>query len=203
MVMRTVQSFRMLLGLRWARWESALARRLHGTPRRQRGLGFLAPAIVLGSLLLWSLASVESLPPSPELMRELTPWVGAVALLLESLWLLRMAGRLSALCHAHADRFGGPQRIREVRRALLPVLNFLLGVLAFSGFFYYFALDAITEQARLPTVRLLWYLTVGGLAVAIVIGELIDRFLNVVEDMMIMPPAPGPDGATGSPPDLP
>jgi len=187
MLRHLLQSAAARLEARWANWEPRLARRF-GTRQQRRRVrwGLLAPALLMSSVLLWTLTGVDHLPPSPETMRELTPWVGAGALFFESVCLLRIVWRIVAMCHAYAESIGD-DRIRQMRSSLLPVLNFLVGVLVFAGVFYYFALDLITDQARIYTVRLLWYLTVGGLAVAILIGELVGRFLDIVEDTVLIP----------------
>lgn len=166
---------------RWLRIERWLAHRLGqpGTPVVR--IGVLVPVLFLTSLCLWLLSTVEGMWPSLETMRQLTPWVGSIALVAEGIYLIRVVMRVAALCHQHSERFGGETGIRGVRQALIPVLNILVGVLMFSGYFCYQALDAIAEEASRNVARLLWMMTTGSLMVAIVIGELVSRFADLVE----------------------
>lgn len=174
-------------------WWWALERRISerfGRPRRSGQLILrLPPILFLTSATLWALSATDFVPPSTEQMRHLTPWVGAAALLLQSLYLLRVLLRVTRLYHAQIERLGGHERLRRLRRVMLPVLNILLGVLIFAIIFCFQSLDAITDSSSVRVTRLLWALTMGGLMLGITLGELISRLLDLVDDLAENTPA--------------
>jgi len=171
---------------RWQAFERWLVRRLAFRVRHDRAprLGLLVPVLFLASVTLWTLTAIPGLPPTTDMMRELTPWAGALALVAQGIYLIRVASRVVGVCHLYAESQNDRQGIREVRRALLPVLNILAGVLLFSGVYAYQSLDAISESASVRVTRLLWIMTTGGLMLSIVFGELVMRFAEIAERIM-------------------
>jgi len=147
---------------------------------RVRLTRFVLPSFFVMSVGLWTLAPAE-------VMRHLTPIVGALALLCAGLNLGRVSWRVYRFSHHHHERLGGRanDRLRRLRRSTFGMIGVLLGTAAMAAGFYYISATVLGDTARAEESRLLWGLTVGGLVLSIVFGELVTHLVEVVDDAIL------------------
>lgn len=155
--------------------ERALSRLLHRCLPARFRVTALVPVILLTSLALWGFASAR-------LMDGITPWTGAGALLFEGCYLGRVLIRINALCRRHAvDHSPQAEQLRRLRGTVLPALHVLLGTIAFSVVFGHLSQDILGAAHSAHTPRLLWILTIGGLVLSLLFGDLMSRLIDIVE----------------------
>ncbi len=113
----------------------------------------------------------------------LTPWVGALALLLAGLYLGRVViatGR-SCLEHAGGDEMLDAARLRELRTGLLGALSVIVCTLVLAVLFL-LAAQRVLAGGAADVAALLWALCLGGLFLSLFVGELVMRLIDVISD---------------------
>jgi hypothetical protein len=125
------------------------------------------------------------------------PICGAIALALEALCLLRLAGQLRRTLFRQARATSGidPAQLHRLRRRLLPLLNGLAGTAILAIGFVPMAMPILTQASGSNAARLLWLLTGGGLFIAIALSELVALVLTELQQPPAAPDAPPSDDA--------
>ncbi|MCK8515125.1 hypothetical protein M0534_02095 [Methylonatrum kenyense] len=115
----------------------------------------------------------------------LTPWVGAIALLLAGLYLGRVVIATGRACleHAARDETLDAARVRELRKGLLGALSVILCTLVL-GVVFLLAAKRVLVGGNAEVAALLWALCLGGLFLSLFVGELVMRLIDVISDDM-------------------
>lgn len=140
---------------------------------------FVLPSFFVISAGLWVLGP-------PEVMGRVTPVVGALAVLCAGINLFRVAWYIRAFLGRHRTRLDGvaQRRLACLRRSIYGMTGVLFGTAMVSLGFYVVSAGVLGEAAPAGEVRLLWTLTVGGLVLSIVFGELVTHLVAVVDEAM-------------------
>lgn len=113
----------------------------------------------------------------------LTPWVGALALLLAGLYLGRVVIATGRACleHAARDETLDAARLRELRTGLLGALSVIVCTLVLAVVFL-LAAQRVLVTGGAEVAALLWALCLGGLFLSLFVGELVMRLIDVISD---------------------
>lgn len=136
--------------------------------------------IVFGlSIGLWAFAPLN-------VMRTLTPYVGAAALICAGLYLFRVLARIGHFSNQHLDRLAaaGAPGLRRLKTSLYKMAGVLIGTLVMAAGFFYLSATVLAESETAGQPGLLWTLTIGGLVLSIFFGEAVTRLIEVVEELM-------------------
>lgn len=137
-------------------------------PVHARGLGWLVPVLAVCSL------GATLLLPTPQLIH-VAPWVCALTIALEAVYLARLSLAAAAAIRRHAG--AEDSLARALPRALLQMGNLLIGMLVFAATLPLAVSHALQDSTTPGTARLLWFICVGGFMVAIAFGELLRLLL--------------------------
>jgi hypothetical protein len=156
-------------GLEW-RIATAL-----GSPIAVRGV---SPALLLPPFFIASVIVLLIAPKGTTAL--LTPSVGAIALLIELLFLARLIFRmhLALLQLRGADL----QSKARIRRCLFSAVNVLFGLMIFTLMFYPLSRSVIDATRGSGAARLLWMLTIGGAIVTLAFGQMVSLLLDAVQE---------------------
>lgn len=146
---------------------------------RLRLTRFVLPTFFVISVGFWAIAPGE-------VMNRLTPVVGALAVLCAALNLARVVWHIRGFSRRHRavlDRTAA-RRLARLRRSIYSMAGVLLGTATTAGGFYVLAATVLDETAMVLESRLLWLITVGGMVLAVVFGELVTHLVEVVDEAM-------------------
>ena len=148
-----------------------------GSPSASRRM---SPAVLLPLFFVASVIVLLIAPRGTTAM--LAPIAGAIALLIELLFLARLVFRM----HLALLRLGqdNPQIKARIRRCLLSAVNVLFGLAIFSLMFYPLSRGVIDASRGSGTARLLWMLTIGGALVTLAFGQMVSLLLDVVQQKL-------------------
>lgn len=152
--------------------------------RARRGrLGFtrfILPAFFVFSFTVWVLA------PEP-VLRKLTPVVGTLAVLSAGLSLARVLWHIRGFSRRHQHRLDrvAPGQLKQLRRSMVAMALVLVATAAMAAGFYLMSTTILNETTLAAQSRLLWLLTAGGLALAVVFGELVSHLVVLVDETLL------------------
>ena len=139
----------------------------------------LLPVLLGLSIALWAFAPLQ-------VMRVLTPYVGAAALVCAGLYLFRVLARIGHFSNEHLSALPDSARpaLLRLKRSLYKMAYVLIGVLIMAGGYFYLSATMLRETHSLTEPGLLWTLPIGGLVLSIFFGEAVTRLIEVVEEAM-------------------
>ncbi len=139
----------------------------------------LLPVLLGLSIALWAFAPLQ-------VMRVLTPYVGAAALVCAGLYLFRVLARIGHFSNEHLSALPDSARpaLLRLKRSLYKMAYVLIGVLIMAGGYFYLSATVLREAHSLTEPGLLWTLPIGGLVLSIFFGEAVTRLIEVVEEAM-------------------
>lgn len=139
----------------------------------------LLPVMLGLSISLWAFAPLD-------VMRVLTPYVGAAALICAGLYLFRVLARIGHFSNEHLSALPDSARpaLLRLKRSLYKMAWVLSGVLIMAGGYFYLSATVLQETHSATEPGLLWTLPIGGLVLSIFFGEAVTRLIEVVEEAM-------------------
>lgn len=152
---------------------------LQWTGQLQRLTRLAAPCFLVGSIALWVIA------PAP-LMNRITPLAGALALLCAGLYLGSVLLRILRFADGHHGhlRVNAGQQLARLRKSAYVMTAILLATFAMAVAFYFSAISLLARAQGAEEARLLWMLTLGGLALALGFGKLVIVLVDMVDTAM-------------------
>ncbi|MES1942479.1 hypothetical protein PC39_00090 [Salinisphaera sp. PC39] len=140
---------------------------------------FVLPSFFVCSMTLWIVGPAE-------VVGRLTQVVGALAVLCAGINLCRVAWYVRAFLHRHQTRLDAvaERRLARLRRAIYGMGGVLFGTALCAVGYYIVTAGMLGDTPPAGETRLLWTLTVGGLVLSIVFGELVTHLVGVVDAAM-------------------
>lgn len=131
------------------------------------------------SIGLWAFAPLN-------VLRTLTPYVGAAALICAGLYLFRVLARIGHFSNQYLDSLGtsSAPALKRLKTSLYKMAGVLIGTLIMAAGFFYLSATVLSESETAGQPGLLWTLTIGGLVLSIFFGEAVTRLIEVVEELM-------------------
>lgn len=150
-----------------------------GAGQRLRLTRFVLPAFCVISVGAWLVAPAA-------VMRQLTPVVGALAVLCAGLNLARVVWHIRAFSRRHSQVLGrsAKRSMAKLQRSIYAMAGVLVATAGMAAGFYVLATVALEGAGMADQSRLLWLVTAGGLALAVVFGELVTHLVAVVDETM-------------------
>lgn len=137
---------------------------------------FVLPCFFVCNVGLWVLGPAE-------VVGRLTQVVGALAVLCAGINLCRVAWFIRGFLRRHRQGLDAvaERRLSRLRRGIYGMSGVLAGTALCAVGFYIVSAGMLADGRPAGEVRLLWTLTVGGLVLSIVFGELVTHLVVVVD----------------------
>lgn len=154
---------------------------------RPRLTRLAAPAFLVASIVLWLIA------PSA-LMSRITPLAGTVSLLCAGLYLAGVVLRILRFTRHHRERLtaNAGTELARLWKAVYVMTAILVATFAMSAAFYVSATRLLASASGGGEARLLWMLTLGGLALSVGFGRLVIILVDLVDAAMTRIDTAGP-----------